>query len=115
MGTLQNICFFSVFYFYCKKSTGFLQNKKKWMRIFSFILIVGLCIELVETITIFIGESLFISPDDQICTQPIFIILRSGAYLMVFVFLFIAISISKNIKKVLDGWQKQTKKANSQH
>jgi len=54
LDTLKNFCFFSLFYYYCKKSTGFLPNKRNWMRLFGALLIGGFLMEITSTFIMFV-------------------------------------------------------------
>lgn len=99
--TVKNICFFSLFYYYCKKSTGFLSNKKNWMRLFGVLLVGGFLMEIASTFIMFVEQGLVTKTGDLLCKKPIFIIMNGIAYIMIYVFIIIAGVISKNVKKFL--------------
>ena len=96
--TLKSICFFSVFYHYCKKSTGVLPNKKKWMKLFTALLFTSLFVEVTGIFYFTIHFKELFKDAGKICLSPIFLVLRGGSYIMIFVFLGIAISISRKVK-----------------
>lgn len=101
LDTIKNFCFFSLFYYYCKKSTGFLPNKRNWMRLFGALLVGGFLMEMTSTFIMFIEQGLVTKAGDALCAKPIFIIMNGIAYIMIYVFVIIASVISKNVKKFL--------------
>ena len=97
--TLKNVCFFSVFYYYCKKSTGFLPNKRRWMRILSAILALGFIIEVMGVLYFFATLESLLDNTDKICYKPIFIVLGFATFIMVYMFLAISILITRNVRR----------------
>ena len=100
--TLKNTCFFLLFYYYCKKSTGYLPSKKHWMRLFGVLLVAGFAFEVAAVVAMFIVQEESITQNtDKICKKPIFIVMNSIAYLMIYVFLTISVVISRNVRRII--------------
>jgi hypothetical protein len=107
---IKNICFFSLFYYYCKKSTGFLPSKRNWMKLFGALLLAGFLMEIISTYIMFVEQGLSISQGEALCTKPIFIIMNGVAYVMIYVFLSITVVISRNVKKAVFALNKESQK-----
>jgi hypothetical protein len=100
--TVKNICFFSLFYYYCKKSTGFLPGKKQWMKLFGALLVGGFLGQITSTFIMFVEQGLATKVDEALCAKPIFIIMNGIGYTMIYVFVIIAIVISRNVKRTVE-------------
>eukprot|EP00347_Sterkiella_histriomuscorum_P014768 403359603 len=86
---------FMISYFYTSEAADLLPSKQFWQRFMQIILIFGMIFEGFFLIAFIVKRSL--SDVTSMCTDPFFIILRSGGQIMILVFLIIGIQITKKV------------------
>jgi hypothetical protein len=64
--TLKFICFFLVCQYYCKQALTFFANKKQWMSMLRFLLVIGITITVIGAIILFL-QNLIEEKPDKLC------------------------------------------------
>lgn len=97
--SLKFVCFFLMSQYYSKQALNFVPTKKKWMKSLKILMMTGIAISIVGGLILMIQ-----SPDslggDQLCAQPVFLIMRAGGDIVVFFFLAVGIMLTKVIREM---------------
>jgi hypothetical protein len=108
--TLRFACFYLVCYFFCSKATLILPSNKQWLNFLRIFLIFNLC--WISGATIFLEAKIGImnTKQTELCTTPMFIILRASGEFVTLVFFIIGILITWKVKNAeRDTIYEQTK------
>jgi hypothetical protein len=50
--SLKFICFFLVCQYYCKQALAFLENRKQWMSMLKFLMLIGISISIIGAVVL---------------------------------------------------------------
>ena len=97
--SLKFICFFLVCQYYCKQALAFLENRKQWMSMLKFLMLIGISISIIGAVVL-ITDGLMTDVPSLLCQRPLFLILRAGGQIIVFFFLSVGIMLTMKLRNL---------------
>jgi hypothetical protein len=85
--------------YYSKQALNFIPTKKKWMKSLKILMMTGISISVVGG-AILMLQSPESRTGNQLCTVPIFLIMRAGGEIVVFFFLAVGVMLTKALRQM---------------
>jgi hypothetical protein len=97
--SLKFVCFFLMCQYYSKQALNFIPTKKKWMKSLKILMMTGISISVVGGAVLML-QSPESRTGNQLCTVPIFLIMRAGGEIVVFFFLAVGVMLTKALREM---------------
>ena len=97
--SLKFVSFFLMSQYYSKQALNLVPSKKKWMKSLKILMMTGITISVVGGFIIML-QNADSRDGDQLCTNPVFLVMRAGGEIIVFFFLVVGIMLTKVIGKM---------------
>ncbi len=97
--SLKFVSFFLMSQYYSKQALNLVPSKKKWMKSLKILMMTGITISIVGGFIIML-QNADSRDGDNLCTNPVFLVMRAGGEIIVFFFLVVGIMLTKVIGKM---------------
>lgn len=97
--SLKFVSFFLMSQYYSKQALNLVPSKKKWMKSLKILMVTGITISIVGGFIIML-QNADSRDGDNLCTNPVFLVMRAGGEIIVFFFLVVGIMLTKVIGKM---------------